>query len=68
MGKFKSDDEEALRISYALENFEDSFENLIEHKQTIKSLIGRVNELEDKNYKQELKYEELRKNINRVLY
>ena len=68
MGKFKSDDEEALRIAYALENFEDSFENLIEHKQTIKSLIGRVNELEDKNYKQELKYEELRKNINRVLY
>ena len=68
MGKFKSDDEEALRIAFSLENFEDSFENLIEHKQTIKSLIGRVNELEDKNYKQELKYEELRKNINRVLY
>lgn len=62
MGKYNFDSGKVL------EDSSDSFNNLIDHKRVIKTLIGKINELEDIMAKSENENLAYRAKVNKALY
>eukprot|EP00347_Sterkiella_histriomuscorum_P017108 403350635 len=66
MGKYER--EISVDIKNVLENPSDSFENLIQHKTIIKTLLGKLNNEEDLRLKQELKLVDMKAQIDKILF